>query len=258
MTFCLAMKVKEGLVALADTRITSGTSQITGKKVSLHQCGEHSLFLMTSGLRSARDKALTYFTEDLEQNQDKYDKLYKAVNVFSSQVRRVAVEDKEVLEASGYQFNLMSIMGGQLSKDTEHKLYLIYPQGNWVEVTESTPYYAIGESSYGKPLIDRALHYDTTLEIAMKLGYLAFEATRTSATDVDFPIDVVLYRKNTCGMNEIRYQREDLAKVTEWWKARVRETVELCPSDWAKNALDKLSKNETYSPRSAQDAGIKV
>ncbi len=242
MTFCLAMKVKEGLVALADTRITSGTEPITGKKVSIHQNGNHSLFLMTSGLRSARDKALTYFNEDLEQNHQNYDKLYKAVNAFSAQIRQVAKEDKEILEASGYQFNLMSIIGGQLSKDTEHKLYLVYPQGNWVEVTESTPYYAIGESSYGKPLIDRALHYDTSLEIAMKLGYLAFEATRTSATDVDFPIDMVLYGKDSFKMTEIRYQREDLASVTEWWKARVRETVELCPSDWAKVALDKVHK----------------
>lgn len=142
--------------------------------------------------------------------------------------------------------------------DTEHKLYLIYPQGNWVEVTESTPYYAIGESSYGKPLIDRALHYDTTLEIAMKLGYLAFEATRSSATDVDFPIDVVLYLKNSFNMIEIRYEREDLAKVTEWWKKRVRETVELCPSDWAKNALDKLAKNATNRQLSGRDTEIRV
>ncbi|HET9870776.1 MAG TPA: peptidase, partial [bacterium] len=66
MTFCVAMKVKDGLVALADTRITSGTEQITGRKVSIHQNGHHSLFLMTSGLRSARDKALTYFNEVLE------------------------------------------------------------------------------------------------------------------------------------------------------------------------------------------------
>lgn len=240
MTFCLAIKVKEGLVALADTRITSGTEPITGKKVTIHQNGNHSLFLMTSGLRSARDKALTYFNEDLDENHESYDKLYKAVNAFAAQIRQVAREDKEILESSGYHFNLMSIMGGQLSKDTEHKLYLIYPQGNWVEVTESTPYYAIGESSYGKPLIDRALHFDTSMEIAMKLGYLAFEATRTSATDVDFPIDMVLYRRDSFKMSEIRYEREDLAPVTDWWKARVRETVELCPSDWAKDALSKL------------------
>ncbi|HVZ79583.1 MAG TPA: peptidase [bacterium] len=240
MTFCIAMKVKEGLVALADTRITSGMEQITARKVSVHQNGNHSFFLMTSGLRSARDKALTYFEEKLEASWDSYDKLYKAVNIFSEQVRRVIHEDKKALEEAGYHFNLYSIVGGQLSNDAEHKLYLVYPQGNWVEVTESTPYYAIGESAYGKPLIDRALHYESSMELAMKLGYLAFEATRTSATDVDFPIDMVLYRKGTYKMLETRYEREDLANVTAWWKKRVRETVELCPADWAQKALQKL------------------
>ena len=242
MTFCVAMKVKEGLVALADTRITSGTEPITGKKVSIHQNGNHALFVMTSGLRSGRDKTLTYFNEVLDKNWDSYDKLYKAVNAFAEQLRRVAKEDKELLEASGYKFDMISIIGGQLAGDSEHKLYMVYPQGNWVEVTESTPYYAIGESSYGKPLIDRALRFDSSMELAMKMGYLAFEATRTSATDVDFPIDMVLYRRGTFRMEETRYEREDLASVTDWWKKRVRETVELCPSDWAKAALEKLPK----------------
>lgn len=240
MTFCLAMKVKEGLVALADTRITSGTEQITGRKVSIHQNGNHAFFLMTSGLRSARDKALTYFNERLEGDKEPYHHLYNAVNVFADQVRRVIKEDKAALEEAGYGFNLFSIMGGQLSHDPEHKLYLIYPQGNWVEVTESTPYYAIGESAYGKPLLDRALHYDSSMEEAMKVGYLAFEATRTSATDVDFPIDMVLYRKGTNRMTETHYEREDLKEVTDWWKKRVRETVEMCPAEWAETALGKL------------------
>jgi putative proteasome-type protease len=196
---------------------------------------------MTSGLRSARDKALTYFQEVLDDPNARYDKLYKAVNAFAEQLRRVAKEDKDALEGSGYHFNLFSIMGGQLSGDTEHKLYLIYPQGNWVEVTESTPYYAIGESSYGKPLLDRALNFDSSMELALKVGYLAFEATRSSATDVDFPIDVVLYHKGTFMMDEIRYDQKDMVAVSDWWKKRVRETVELCPSDWAKAALEKKS-----------------
>jgi putative proteasome-type protease len=242
MTFCVAMKVKDGLVALADTRITSGTEQITAKKVSIHQNGNHSLFLMTSGLRSARDKALTYFDEVLENRTEPFDKLYKAVNAFADQVRRVAEEDGKALERSGYSFNLFSLMGGQLANDTEHRLYLIYPQGNWVEVTESTPYYAIGESSYGKPLLDRALVYESNMEVALKVGYLAFEATRTSATDVDFPIDVVLYHKGSFKMTELRYDREDMRAVSEWWKKRVRETVELCPNDWAKEALERDPK----------------
>ena len=115
MTFCLAMKVKEGLVALADTRITSGTEQITGQKVSLHQSGGQPFFLMTSGLRSARDKSLTYFNEHLEQDREPYDHLYNAVNVFAEQVRQVIKEDKAALEEAGYGFNLFSIMGGQLA-----------------------------------------------------------------------------------------------------------------------------------------------
>ena len=240
MTFCVAMKVKDGLVALADTRITSGTEQITGKKVSIHQNGAHSLFLMTSGLRSARDKALTYFEEKLEKDAPTFDRLYKAVNVFAEQIRRVWNEDKAALEARGYNFNLFSLMGGQFSNDSEHKLYLIYPEGNWVEVTEGTPYYAIGESSYGKPLMDRAFHYNSSMELAMKVGYLAFEATRSSATDVDFPIDLILYRRDTYKMLETRYEREDLKTVTDWWTKRVRETVELCPSEWTQASLGKL------------------
>ena len=242
MTFCVAMMVEDGLVALADTRITSGTEQITGKKVSVHQQGDNSFFLMTSGLRSARDKALTYFEEELEAPGGKFDKIYKAVNCFAEQLRRVAREDREALERNGYKFNLFSLIGGQLSADPEHKLYLIYPEGNWVEVTQGTPYYAIGESSYGKPLLDRGIHYEVSMEIAMKVGYLAFEATRTSATDVDFPIDVVLYRKGTGRMHEMRFEEKDLAVVSEWWRKRVRETVELCPADWAKAALDRIKR----------------
>ncbi len=80
------------------------------------------------------------------------------------------------------------------------------------------------------------------MELALKVGYLAFEATRSSATDVDFPIDVVLYHKGSFMMDEIRYGQKDMEAVSEWWKTRVKETVELCPSNWAKEALENKSK----------------
>ena len=79
MTFCLAMKVQTGLVAISDSRITSGGETSTACKVSIYEDKRHSMFLMTSGLRSARDKALTYFEETLEQTHATFDKLYKAV-----------------------------------------------------------------------------------------------------------------------------------------------------------------------------------
>ena len=93
MTFCLAVKVQEGLVGIADTRITSGAECITARKVSVHTHGQHSLFLMTSGLRSVRDKVVTYFEEALESNTGEYDRLYKAVNALAA-LSKMDKEDK--------------------------------------------------------------------------------------------------------------------------------------------------------------------
>jgi putative proteasome-type protease len=242
MTFCVGMKVKDGLVGIADTLVTSGSECITARKVTIHQHGNHSMFLMTSGLRSLRDKALTYFSEVLEESDENFDKLYKAVNAFATMVRRVADEDKKALEEGGFRFNLYSIIGGQLERDREHKLYLLYPQGNWVEVGQGTPYYLIGESSFGKPILDRALTYGSNIETALKVGYLAFDATRTSASDVDFPIDVVIYQKDTFVVVEERYERQNLMHISEWWQDRIKSSVSEISSDWIINALAKIPK----------------
>jgi putative proteasome-type protease len=239
MTFCLGMKVKDGLIGLADTRVTTGVEQITARKVSIHEHGRHSMFLMTSGLRSLRDKALTYFEETLEERDESFDKLYKAVNAFAQQVRRVVEEDRGALEEAGLAINLFSIIGGQLENDKEHKLYLLYPQGNWVEVSEGTPYYIIGESSYGKPILDRVLRYGSSIEEAMKVGYLAFDSTRIAATDVGFPIDMVFYRRDTYDVMCQRYTREELEGLGDWWQERLRSGVEELPSDWTHTLLDK-------------------
>ena len=245
MTFCVAIKIADGLVGIADTRITSGSVHTTARKVTVHQSGRHSMFLMTSGLRSVRDKALTYFEEELEQGETEFSKLYQAVNAFAAQVRRVAMEDREALKESGLDFNLFSIIGGQLEKDKEHKLYLLYPQGNWVEVTESSPYLLIGETSYGKPILDRVLRFHSDMETALKVAYLAFDSTRISAVDVDFPIDVVLYRRDSFEIVQHSYDREDLQHLPQWWQDRLRASVEELPNEWVHQALAKLPDSST-------------
>ena len=198
------------------------------------------MFLMTSGLRSVRDKALTYFEEVLEDPESKFDKLYKAVNAFAAQVRRVADEDMEALRSSGLFFDLYSIVGGQFEKDNEHKLYMLYPEGNWVEVPPASPYFLIGESSYGKPILDRVLKYESSMDVALKVAYLAFDSTRISAVDVDFPIDVVLYKRDSYDIAQHRFEREDLQHLPEWWQDRLRKTVDEMPNEWVNLAISKL------------------
>lgn len=242
MTFCLAIKVEQGLVAIADTRVTSGAEHITARKVTMYQNSRYPLFVMTSGLRAARDKALTYYDELLEDGTSHFDKLYKAVNALGQQIRRVVKEDHDSLVASGLEFNLYSLVGGQLEKDDHHKLYMIYPQGNWVEVSQSTPYFIIGASSYGKPLLDRSLRYNTPLELALKIGCLAFDSTRASATDVDFPMDVVLYRQDSYRMIEHRLSYDDLRELASWWQQSIQESVQKAPEEWMQPILGKIPR----------------
>jgi len=240
VTFCLGIRVKDGVVALADTRVTSGNEVIVARKVSTFHQEKRAAFIMTSGLRSVRDKALTYFDEAWSRPDPSLDRLFKVVNLFAAQVRKVADEDRQALERSGFQFNLHALIGGQMEKDGEHKLYLVYPQGNWVEVGEGTAYSIIGASGYGKPVLDRTLKPSDSMRFALKVGFLAFDSTRISAADVDFPIDVVLCSKGSFRLIEHRFEKNDLLEISNWWQDRLRQSVNELPRQWMERVFTKL------------------
>lgn len=240
MTFCLGITVEEGLVGIADTRITAGNEMTTAQKLSTYETPSGALFFMTSGLRSVRDKVATYFEEALETCQP-LDKLYKAVNIVADIIRRVAKEDKQYLDQSGLTFNIHMLMGGQFEADATHKLYLIYPQGNWVEVSAGTPYHIIGETGYGKPVLDRTLKHADSIHFALKVGCLAFDSTRISAAGVDFPLDVVVYSKGSFTLIEHRFEQKELAHISTWWQERLRESVHALPSEWIEAIAAELA-----------------
>lgn len=252
MTYCLGIKVKEGLVALADTRITSGSETTTAKKISIHHNGQNNLFLMTSGLRSIRDKAVTYFEEVLETDSMEFNKMYQIVNAFGEQLRRVAAEDKKALGESGLFFNLFAIVGGKLEGDKEHKLYMLYPEGNWIEIGEATPFAIIGNSGYGKPVLNRALTYHSPLRFALKTGFLSFDSTRVSANDVGYPIDVVIYKEDTGVMVERRYTEEVTGDIGEEWGEKLKKIIREIPDDWMNELMDAGENSEDFAEMQAQ------
>ena len=243
MTFCVGMKLKDGLVGLADTLIITGNEGITAKKISIFSDEKNCMFLMTSGLRSVRDKALTYFNESLNESEIHFDKVYKAVNAFANELRKVREEDIDALEETGLTFNLFTIIGGQFENDPEPKLFLLYPQGNWVEIGVRSPYVIIGETKYGKPIIKRTLTQQTSMETALKIAYLAFDSTRINAIDVDFPIDIVLYKPDSFEIHQYRKTSGELSDISKWWQERLRQSAEEIPAEWIKDLLDgKIKK----------------
>lgn len=192
MTFGIGIKVREGIVALADTQIVVGSERVSKQKLAALYHANDSMFAMTSGLRSVRDKSLTYLSERLKNQVEPLNRLFRVVNMFGEELRNVREEDGPSLARSNISFNTHAIIGGCLAEDTSPQLFYVYPEGNWIEAAPDSPYFMIGRTSYGKPILDRLLRFDTPLRTAVALSLLAFDATRASVTDVDCPIDIAV------------------------------------------------------------------
>jgi putative proteasome-type protease len=244
MTFCLGITVEEGLIGIADTRVLSGHEVLTAKKAATYEGPGFSFFVMTSGLRSLRDKVLLYFEEAFAAEIDSRERLFKTVNLYARQLRRVAAEDRQSLHESELRFNIHTLIGGQMGTDSVHRLFMIYPEGNWVEVGSETPYQIIGATGYGKPILQRALTRRDSMPYAFKLGLLAFDSTRRCAADVDFPIDVLVYQKGSYEIVEHRYERDDLREISIWWQERMRKSVNELPSELIDRAFARLRQHE--------------
>lgn len=239
LTFCIGIRVRDGIIALADTRIVRGSEQINKQKLAEFLHKDASLFTMTSGLRSIRDKALVYVEETLRDASDPLDRLYQFVNLFGNQLRRVREEDGSSLAAAGLQFNLHAIIGGCLASDSSPQLFYVYPEGNWLEAAPDSPYFIVGRTYYGKSLLDRLLRYDTPLQSALALALLAFDATRSSVTDVDYPIDVAVITQGARRPLFRRYDERDLRTTTAWWSQVLVDSLNSIPMDWAQELLQQ-------------------
>jgi putative proteasome-type protease len=238
MTYCLGIKVRDGLVCLSDGRITSGSQVTNARKVSLHGQDGPQICIMTSGLRSLRDKALAYFDRSLRRDRSQgFASLLDAVNGYARCLRKVAKEDREALQASKLDFNLHALVAGQLDEDPEPTIYLIYPEGNWIAVDQRTPYLSIGATAYGKPILDRALTRETALATALKLAYLSFDSTRFSSADVGFPLDMLTFAASDRRWREVHYDYEDLSAQRTWWNEHLTKLAgEMPDGPW----LDRL------------------
>ena len=248
MTYCVGIKVKDGLICLADGRVTSGSQVSNARKLSRHGPTAAEFVVMTSGLRSLRDKTLAYLDrKQRKEHPNGFESLMDAVHAYGQCLRRVEEEDGTALEKSELSFNLHAIIAGQLEDDPEPTIFLVYPEGNWIEVDRRTPYVSIGATTYGKPILDRALREDTPIDVALKLSYLSFDSTRFSSADVGFPIDLCTFLTNERIWRETQYDYDDLMTQREWWNEHITKLAgempdgpwidELLPQDGERSPL---------------------
>lgn len=229
VTYCLGIRVREGLVGLADARITSGAQVSSARKITLHGAGGSQFFIMTSGMRSLRDKTIAYFERD-QVSRAGIETMLDAVGAYCKALRQVDDEDRAAVQRSNLTFNLNAIIGGQLAGDKEATMYLVYPEGNWIQLDERSPHLSIGVTGYGKPILDRALRYDTPLRTALKLAFLSFDSTRLSSSDVGYPIDVLTFSIADRKWREGQFNFDDQREQCQWWNENLTRLVTQMPN----------------------------
>jgi putative proteasome-type protease len=230
MTFCVGIKIAEGLIALADGRVTVGAQVTSARKTSFHGGPDHKFLVMTSGLRSVRDKTVAYLERAIRADGGTgFPTMVDAVAGFARSLRLVMAEDKVALEESGLKFDMHAILGGQMADDPEPNLFLVYPEGNWIQVDERTPYLSIGQTAYGKPILDRVLRPDTPIAMAMRLAYLSFDSSRFSSANVGFPIDFLTYDRVQRRWRHAQFEDDDLRDQRQWWNTHIARLVQQMP-----------------------------
>ena len=234
MTYCLGIRVKEGLIGLSDGRLTAGNQVTTGRKLSLHGPEQTKFMVMTSGLRSVRDKTVAYLDLTLADGKRPPPRtMLDCVTLYGECLRRVAQEDREALAQSNLVFDLHTIIGGRLPGDKEATQFLIYPEGNWIEISERTPYLSTGSTTYGKPILDRTLRYETSLSTALKLAFLSFDSTRFSSANVGFPIDLVTLPTGESQWRLTNFDYDDLLAERQWWNEHITKlAMEMPDGPW--------------------------
>jgi putative proteasome-type protease len=198
LTYCVAMKLKAGLVFMSDTRTNAGVDSISVfKKMSSWSVpGERVITILSSGNLATTQAVVSILDERSKALKDRAPSILEAPSMF--QVARLVgntLRDVIQMHASGpgqradSTFNSTLILGGRIG-DGPSRLFMIYPEGNFIEASNDTPFFQIGETKYGKPIIVRAYSPDMSFEEAVKLLLVSFDSTIKSNLSVGLPIDV--------------------------------------------------------------------
>ena len=236
MTYCLGIVTDEGLVMASDSRSNAGFDQVNvcRKMHTFTQPGERIFVILSSGSLSISQSVLTLLRDDFEQGNGlaQAASVYQAARIVGDCVRRVSEIDRASLERDQFSFNVHLLLGGQVRNGEPPSLYLIYPQGNPLRATEGSPYLQLGECKYGRPILDRGVDSETSLEVAAKYALLSFDATIRSNVTVGPPIEIVLYRKDSYELSQYRRflaSDADLNVIHASWETSLRRAVEQLP-----------------------------
>lgn len=242
MTYCVGMTLNRGLVFMSDTRTNGGIDNISTfrKMRSWENPGDRMITIMTAGNLATTQAVVSMLDERTKAAEDRNPSIMQAPSMFqvarevADILRDIILEHRDGGQRADSSFNATILLGGQIAGGPP-RLFMIYPEGNFIEAGEDTPFFQIGETKYGRPILVRAYDPDMSFEEAVKLLLVSFDSTVKANLSVGAPFDLHLYEADSlhCGF-ETRIEQDDayFNTISKGW------------GDALKNALDSLPDYE--------------
>jgi putative proteasome-type protease len=241
MTYCLAIQFNDGLVFCSDSRTNAGPDRVStySKMHRFNVANERSLVLLTAGNLATSQAVVAQLHRDLADDSEMNIAKARYVSEIAdyigqiSSVERAKYQKLGGPDAEGFDASATFILGGQI-KGSPSELYLIYPEGNHITASEQHPYLQIGETKYGKPILDRIIRPETSPETALRCAILSIDSTMRSNATVGPPLECLFYRNDSLEPHELYNTLEEshpyLIAIRQDWDKSIRSAVERLPS----------------------------
>ena len=243
MTYCVGVLLQQGLVLASDTRTNAGVDQvaISPKMHTFEVKNERVVVLLTAGNLAITQSVVNRLKSNIDNNltDSKHlhnvNSLFDAAGLVGAELRAVFERDGEHFKNHDIDFNASVIVAGQI-KGEKPRLFHVYAAGNFIETCAETPYFQIGETKYGKPIVDRVVKHNSDIMDVVKCVLISFDSTIRSNVSVAAPIDLLIYRIDSLHADcKQRITENDAyySTVRQGWSAGLKEVFSALPSpDW--------------------------
>ncbi|MGK6355191.1 peptidase [Sphingomonas sp. DT-207] len=241
MTYCVAVRVADGLVMLSDTRTNAGVDNISrfAKMFTWEVCDERAIALMTSGNLSITQGVITRLNQAIERSAEdpgvetilNAASIYRVAELVGEAMQGLQDRYRQSIQAASAGADATILVAGQ-RKGGPHGLFMVYSAGNFVEATEDTTYFQIGEHKYGKPILDRILAVDTPLGEVVKAACISMDSTLRSNLSVGMPLDLAVLRRDAfCFETRLRIEADDprFQEISQQWGEALRSAFASLP-----------------------------
>lgn len=240
MTYCIGMRLECGLVFMSDTRTSAGVDNfaVSKKMFTWNIPDQLSITIMTAGNLATTQSVISLLEERSRSSQDrdpsilKQETMFQVARLVGATLKEVIIDSSPTGQTSEDQFGASIIVGGQI-KGGKPTIFMIYAAGNFIEITDDTPFFQIGETKYGKPILVRAYDAKMSFQDAVKLLLVSFDSTIKSNLSVGLPFDLQVYAADSFdNSREKRVDKDDpvYQAISNGWGDALRDAFQLLPS----------------------------